>query len=97
MFYNYVALWIRPPCHLGDDRRSLNYLVTFDQEAGMFLARSPANPQITGEGPSLYAAIDNLEVELSQNTRRSEKLNMDLVIREKESEVEVTAKISILA
>ena len=74
----------------------MNYLVKFDQEAGTFLARSPANPLIMGEGPSLYVAIDNLEAELSRNVPRSDKLNMDLIIREKESKVEVTAKISIL-
>jgi hypothetical protein len=74
------------------DRRSLNYLLKFDQEAGMFLARSPANPLITGEGTSLYVAIDNLEAELSRNSRRSGELNTDLLIRQRESEVEVTCK-----
>ena len=75
----------------------MSYFVKFDQETGMFSARSRANPTITCEGPSLYVAIDNLEAELSRKVFRSDKLNIDLIIREKESEVELTAKISILA
>jgi len=74
----------------------LSYFVKFDQETGMFSARSRANPTITGEGPSLYVAIDNLEAELPRKVLRSDKLNMNLVFREKESEVELTAKISII-
>jgi hypothetical protein len=73
----------------------LTYLIKFNNETGLFHVRSTANSSIYGEGKSLYAALDNLEMELGREFAR-DRLNLKLQVEEKRNdEIELTAKVSI--
>ena len=71
------------------------YLISFDKETGLFSAQSRSYPKITGRGESLDLAIDDLEASINQNVLRSDTFDLNLMIQEKKSRIELLAKVSI--
>lgn len=78
------------------DLTLLTYLISFDNETGLFSAKSINRPLIIGQGKSLNAAIDELEMNLDRKADHDDRLNVNLVFEEKQKdEIELTAKLSI--
>ena len=75
----------------------MTYLIRFDNETGSFWAHSSALPSIRGEGKSLYAAVDDLERNLSRaETVQANRYNVNLEFQEKrKDQIELTARLSI--
>jgi hypothetical protein len=44
----------------------MTYLVRYEDSTGRYVARSPSEPLVVGEGNSLYSAIDDLELKLKE-------------------------------
>jgi hypothetical protein len=74
----------------------LTYMINFDSETCNFSASSKMNPYIQGVGKSLFAAIDQLEANLTRESSIHDRLKVNLVLEEKmKDKVELTAKVSI--
>jgi hypothetical protein len=75
----------------------LVYLIKFNDDTGLFTARSQSSPFVIGEGKSLYAALDDLEKNTGREITRPEKFNVNLSYQEKnKDQLELTAKVSII-
>jgi hypothetical protein len=74
----------------------LTYVIHFDNESGLFSVRSPAIPLVTGQGKSLYVAIDDLEAKLQAMDMSADRANVDLVfVEKKKDQIELTARVFI--
>lgn len=72
------------------------YLISFDKETGLFSAHSSLRPYVVGTGKSLFAAIDQLEVNLERDISRTDGISVNLMLEEKkEDKIELTARVSI--
>jgi hypothetical protein len=59
----------------------LPYLVIYEEDTSVYIARSLKEPLATGEGNSLYGAIDKLEVKLQElQLRTSSKVVLETLI-----------------
>ena len=70
----------------------MSYFVEFDEKTGIFSARNSTQPLASGEGASLYAAIDNLEADIK--TRGAPPVRLVEISRGKERQVELTMESS---
>jgi len=74
----------------------LNYLVKFDTETGLYLARTADQPLVHGEGKCLYSAIDDLEAKLSHAIVGADHLDVRFRVEEnRKDRIELSAKVSI--
>jgi hypothetical protein len=75
----------------------LPYIISFDEDAGSYAARSTLDPVIRGSGRSLFAAIDDLEAKLEKGEEKHPgALTIDVAFQEKPiDKVEINARILI--